>query len=105
MSQADIQIVRPVEPLVDIINPTRPLENPMIMTDERNRNQRREQDVLSNEKINEVNRAFLTPRSLLPLNRQIAVSSDEVNYDRDGSEMQVKGENLELFFLCYKNLI
>lgn len=102
MSLADIQIVRPVEPLVDTINPTRPFENPMIMTEERNRNQRR--DDLSNEKINEANRAFPTSRSLLlPLNRQIAVNSDEVNYARDGSEMQVKGKHLKLE-LFYKIL-
>lgn len=101
MSLADIQIVRPVEPLVDTINPTRPFENPMMMTEERN--QRLQQDDLSNEKINEAKRAFPTPRTLLlPLNRQIAVNSDVGIYGR--REMQVK-RNLKCGFLFYKKLI
>ena len=99
MSLADIQIVRPVEPLFDTINPTRPFESPMMMAAaERNSNQRRQQDDLSNEKIDESNRAFPKPNRalLLPLNRQI-VNSDEVNYaQRNGNELQVnkKGELL-----------
>lgn len=99
MSLADIQIVRPVEPLVDTINPTRPFESPM-MTAERNSNQQRPQDDdLSNEKIDESNRALLKPRTLLlPFNRQI-VNNDEVNYaQRNGNEMQVNIKRENLFF-------
>lgn len=101
MSLADIQIVRPVEPLVDTINPTRPFESPM-MTAERNSNQQRPQDDdLSNEKIDESNRALLKPRTLLlPFNRQI-VNNDEVNYaQRNGNEMQVNKKERKFIFLC-----
>lgn len=101
MSLADIQIVKPVEPLVDTINPTRPFASPMMMTAERNRNQerrrRRQEDDLTNEKIDESNRAFPTPRSmlLLPLSRQIVVNSDEVNNARhNGIEMQVNKKEI-----------
>lgn len=67
---------------------------PMMLLMERNRN--RHQDnmtFVTNEKIDESNRAFTTPRSLIfPMNSHIVVHEENTNRRRNDNEMQVNKE-------------